>query len=164
MIHLWKAELSRSIKIYTYGYFEVSKYLKCSLVCNHVDSKVNSREILGRESVNNHHQQQFEILRHFPSFQVDKVDMLCHIKGEEMDKCIFSFQNLHRNFGQDSCSNVRNIRKSSFSWCYTRCSKSQRPIIPLPDRAPVAQLIEHRVVMWKVVSSTPAGPTLRVLK
>ena len=32
------------------------------------------------------------------------------------------------------------------------------------DRAPVAQLIEHRVVMREVVSSTPAGPTLRVLK
>ena len=33
-----------------------------------------------------------------------------------------------------------------------------------PHRAPIAQLIEHRVVMRKVVSSTPAGPTLRVLK
>ena len=31
-------------------------------------------------------------------------------------------------------------------------------------RAPVAQLIEHRVVTREVVSSTPAGPTLRVLK
>ena len=30
--------------------------------------------------------------------------------------------------------------------------------------APVAQLIEHRVIMREVVSSTPAGPTLRVLK
>ena len=26
--------------------------------------------------------------------------------------------------------------------------------------APVAQLVEHRVVMREVVSSTPAGPTL----
>ena len=32
------------------------------------------------------------------------------------------------------------------------------------DRAPVAQLVEHRAVMREVVSSTPAGPTLRVLK
>ena len=86
MIHLWKAELSRIIKLYTYGYFEVNQYLKCSLVCNHVDSKVNSREKLGREAVNNRHRQQLEILRHFPSFRVDKVDMLCHIKGEEMGK------------------------------------------------------------------------------
>ena len=31
-------------------------------------------------------------------------------------------------------------------------------------RAPVAQLVEHRVVTQEVVSSTPAGPTLRVLK
>ena len=31
-------------------------------------------------------------------------------------------------------------------------------------RAPVAQLVEHRAVMREVVSSTPAGPTLRVLK
>ena len=29
---------------------------------------------------------------------------------------------------------------------------------------PVAQLVEHRVVVREVVSSTPAGPTLRVLK
>ena len=33
-----------------------------------------------------------------------------------------------------------------------------------PNRAPVAQLVEHRVVTREVVSSTPAGPTLRVLK
>ena len=31
-------------------------------------------------------------------------------------------------------------------------------------RAPVAQLVEHRAVMREVGSSTPAGPTLRVLK
>ena len=30
--------------------------------------------------------------------------------------------------------------------------------------APVAQLVEHRAVMREVVSSTPAGPTVRVLK
>ena len=28
----------------------------------------------------------------------------------------------------------------------------------------VAQLVEHRAVMREVVSSTPAGPTLRVIK
>ena len=32
------------------------------------------------------------------------------------------------------------------------------------NRAPVAQLIEHRSVTREVVSSTPVGPTLRVLK
>ena len=31
-------------------------------------------------------------------------------------------------------------------------------------RAPVAQLVEYRAVVREVVSSTPAGPTLRVLK
>ena len=31
-------------------------------------------------------------------------------------------------------------------------------------RAPVAQSVEPRTVMREVVSSTPAGPTLRVLK
>ena len=31
-------------------------------------------------------------------------------------------------------------------------------------RAPVAQLVEHRAVTREVVSSTPAGPTFRVLK
>ena len=30
--------------------------------------------------------------------------------------------------------------------------------------APVAQLVQHQVLMREVVSSTPAGPTLRVLK
>ena len=30
--------------------------------------------------------------------------------------------------------------------------------------APVAQLVENQVVMQEVVSLTPAGPTLRVLK
>ena len=34
----------------------------------------------------------------------------------------------------------------------------------LVDSAPVAQLVEHQVVMREVVSSTPAGPTLRVSK
>ena len=32
------------------------------------------------------------------------------------------------------------------------------------NRALIAQLVEHRVVMREVVSSSPAGPTLRVLK
>ena len=31
-------------------------------------------------------------------------------------------------------------------------------------RGPVAQLVGHRVVTREVVSSTPTGPTLRVLK
>ena len=35
---------------------------------------------------------------------------------------------------------------------------------PILDRAPVAQLVEHWVVTREVVSSIPAGPTLRVLK
>ena len=30
--------------------------------------------------------------------------------------------------------------------------------------APVAQFVEHRALMREAVSSTPAGPTLRVLK
>ena len=39
-----------------------------------------------------------------------------------------------------------------------------RFIILAFHRAPVAQLVEHRAVMQEVVSLTPAGPTLRVLK
>ena len=31
-------------------------------------------------------------------------------------------------------------------------------------RAPVAQLVEHRAVTREVVSSSPAGPTLKVFK
>ena len=33
-----------------------------------------------------------------------------------------------------------------------------------PPPAPVAQMVEHRAVTREVVSSTPAGPTLRVFK
>ena len=36
--------------------------------------------------------------------------------------------------------------------------------ISLHYRAPVAQLTQHWIVLREVVSSTPAGPTLRVLK
>ena len=36
--------------------------------------------------------------------------------------------------------------------------------IDADDRAPVAQLVEHRAAMRKVVSSTPAVTTIRVLK
>ena len=32
------------------------------------------------------------------------------------------------------------------------------------DQALVAQLVEHQAAMQEVVSSTPAGPTLRVFK
>ena len=30
--------------------------------------------------------------------------------------------------------------------------------------SPMAKLVEHRAAMWEVMSSTPAGPTLRVFK
>ena len=36
-------------------------------------------------------------------------------------------------------------------------------LVVLSKCAPVAQLVEHRAAMREVVSSTPAGPTLRVL-
>ena len=36
--------------------------------------------------------------------------------------------------------------------------------LTLVHRAPVAQLVEHRAAMREVVSSTPAGPTLRVFQ
>ena len=37
-------------------------------------------------------------------------------------------------------------------------------VVSSGDRVLVAQLFEHRAAMRVVVSSTPAGPTLRVLK
>ena len=36
--------------------------------------------------------------------------------------------------------------------------------LTLEDRAPLPQLVEHRAVTREGVSSTPAGPTLRVFK
>ena len=38
------------------------------------------------------------------------------------------------------------------------------PLTVKLNRAPVAQLAEHRAAMREVMSSTPAGTTLRVLK
>ena len=46
----------------------------------------------------------------------------------------------------------------------TRLLKETADTSAILHRAPVAQLVEHRAVMREVVSSTPAGPTLRVLK
>ena len=43
-------------------------------------------------------------------------------------------------------------------WTYHRVSQLTY------HRAPVAQLVEHRAVTREVVSSSPAGPTLRVFK
>ena len=45
-------------------------------------------------------------------------------------------------------------------WCWTTLTALTAHV----DRAPVAQLVEHRAVTREVVSSTPAGPTLRVFK
>ena len=47
----------------------------------------------------------------------------------------------------------------SLEICATWCS-----LKGMINRAPMAQLVEHRVVTREVVSSTAAGPTLRVLK
>ena len=42
--------------------------------------------------------------------------------------------------------------------------KANKKVFPLVLFAPVAQFVEHRALMREAVSSTPAGPTLRVLK
>ena len=70
------------------------------------------------------------------------------LKGQWLDKRIFSFQNLYRNFVQDSRSNVRNIRKNSFSWCY-KCWKSQTPIIALGP-AGTSNWVWQGSIQWKL--------------
>ena len=47
------------------------------------------------------------------------------------------------------------------SW---KVGKNSQRVYELFDRAPVAQLVEYRAATREVVSSTPAGPSLRVLK
>ena len=47
---------------------------------------------------------------------------------------------------------------------YSRITWSEMAKQNIQHRAPVAQLVEHRAVMREVVSSTPARPTLGVLK
>ena len=51
-----------------------------------------------------------------------------------------------------------------YSFDRDRSFLSARGVAIELDRAPVAQLVEHRAVTREVVSSTPAGPTLRVFK
>ena len=43
-------------------------------------------------------------------------------------------------------------------------SSKIRKALEIISSAPVAQLVEHRAVTREVVSSPPAGPTLRVFK
>ena len=45
-----------------------------------------------------------------------------------------------------------------------RSSEEIKATLEIAHRAPVVQLDEHRAVTREVVSSTPAGPSLRVLK
>ena len=55
-------------------------------------------------------------------------------------------------------------REKAGSFPCERALQEQRNRAPVADRAPVAQLVEHRAVTREVVSSTPAGPTLGVFK
>ena len=62
-----------------------------------------------------------------------------------------------------------NLSKTKAMWLGGWGSRSDEPlgltwIWKMKDRAPVDQLVEHRAVTREVVSSTPAGPTLRVFK
>ena len=60
--------------------------------------------------------------------------------------------------------------KMKFNWqnerfCQTICSKGKTRFhddARYVNRAPVAQLVGRWAVTWEAVSSTPAGPTLRV--
>ena len=65
---------------------------------------------------------------------------------------------VHRPFARESAPEVvknNNLVKKNFVFSFDHDAEM------LPgDPRPVAQLVEHRVV----VSSTPAGPTLRVFK
>ena len=51
---------------------------------------------------------------------------------------------------------VSQVRRTAFVICSQSFFRS--------ELFPVAQLVEHRAAMREVVSSTPAGPTLRVFK
>ena len=59
-------------------------------------------------------------------------------------------------------------QRNDETWTWLKEGKLKREtesrIIAAQDQAPMAQLVEHRAVTREVVSSTPAGPTLRVFK
>ena len=64
---------------------------------------------------------------------------------------------------------VRRLRRMLFEWLNIlqfigQSGFSFNRECSLTGCSPVAQLIEHRLIMREVVSSTPTGPTLRVLK
>ena len=70
--------------------------------------------------------------------------------------------------GQIMVDVERNGKRTTLSLLVTHCSEDHcsEPTAPkiFIHRAPMAQLVEHWAVMREVVSLTPAGPTLRVLK
>ena len=69
--------------------------------------------------------------------------------------------------GQSGSTSKKKERSSSAPKLDVLIKKSvfeKKATPPTFNRAPVAQLVEHRAVTREVVSSTPAGPTLRVFK
>ena len=59
---------------------------------------------------------------------------------------------------------LAHVRFVEFSKCTDKNHFVSKRWLFTTHRAPVAQMVEHGAVMREVVSSTPAGPTLRVLK
>ena len=62
---------------------------------------------------------------------------------------------------------ILNLKKKKAKLLSRTVLKSKMTLLSLETteyRAPAAQLVEHRAVTREVVRSTPAGPTLRVLK
>ena len=72
---------------------------------------------------------------------------------------VFSDKLFHVNF-KTCVSNARGSPQGRLMPNPRVAMKLQMP----PPRAPVVQLVEHRAVTREVVSSTPAGPILRVFK
>ena len=81
---------------------------------------------------------------------------------EERKDCLGDVVNA-KVYGIAPTSVKRNIGPNTKGYVkqFVICLKHRAP---LSHRAPVAQLVEHRAVMREVVSSTLAGPTLRVFK
>ena len=59
---------------------------------------------------------------------------------------------------------IKRVPNFTFNMEMTKLNGSTRKLNGSFYRTPVAQLVVHRAVMEEVESSTPAGPTLRVLK
>ena len=102
-----------------------------------------------------------------PPYMSPSVKHLCTVRNRNIKRYgvvkadLQAFTTPRSSKNEEENTATAENRKPLHIWLPTEAE----PHIRLPRyRAPVAQLVEHRDIVREVVSSTPVGPTLRVLK